>query len=253
MKVKIVPKADANLLERIDVKGLADVATNGATLSKVSLGALRRERCKETDLEQWASIRNSHFTAGGIKNFLPKQFIGAEKNGKRRSRAHQSFMSDDARKKEEEELKDNPYCVHGRMYQLEGAMVYAAVTDKKIAPIGCLTGPLPADGDFAEVPKIFSATLDYIDLYTDTVVEIKCPQRIHYKWQDLYWAQIQTQLQLSRCSTAHLVQYIPPVRDVRGQIHITVINVDHRWFQRIIPELRNKAKSLKKVVMLDDV
>ena len=244
MKVRIVIPANEELTTRVDRKGIFKRPLDSAIVSKVSIQALKREKCKDSEEEKWHKLREEHLTAGTIKNFIPKQMIGAEQNGKRRKDAYLSLVCKKERMRQRDELRNNPYCIHGKTYQEEAASVYSALMGATLTPIGCLTGPLEKEGEYPSVPEFISGTLDYIDLYNGIIIEIKCPQRIHKNWRDLYWAQCQIQMQLARCSVLHLFQYVPPMRDQRGQCQLNVIQISHGWFGRVMKSLCERAKYL---------
>jgi|SRR6185503_105207 len=243
MKVKVVKQASQSLVSRVDAKGIT-VQNVSHKISPTAIKALKREKCSDSDIEQFNKIREEHFTAGTMKYFIPKQMTGAETNAKRRSDAHLSLISEKERKKQQRSMHSNPYCIHGRTYQTEAASVYSALTGATLVSIGCLVGPLEKEGNFPEVPAFISGTLDYIDLYSGIIVEVKCPQRIHKNWKQLYWAQGQIQMQLARCETLHIFQYIPPMRDTPGQCQINIMKVNHEWFEKIKIPLLEKARLL---------
>lgn len=243
MKVKVVSPADPKLLERIEV-GWIIPERSPEKIKKMAIDALRREKCSDAEPEKFHRLRENHLTAGTIKNFIPMTCMGAERDKKRRNDAHKSLMSRKERKRQQRQLDQNPYCLHGKMYQGEAASVYSALTGAKLVAIGCLTGPLEGDGEWPGVPDYISATLDYIDIYTGIIVEVKCPQRIHKNWKDQYWTQCQIQMQLARCPILHVFQYIPPMRDQRGRCQMNCMTVNHNWFSKIQAPLANKAKLL---------
>jgi hypothetical protein len=249
MKVKVVQAASQKLVDRVDAYRITK--SHGKSVSPITIKALRREKCTDADEVEFNAIREAHLTAGTIKNFIPKSVIGAETNSKRRSDAHKCLQSKAERKRQQNSLRYNPYCIHGRTYQLEAASVYSKLTGATLVAIGCIVGPIEAEGEFPAVPSYISGTLDYIDLHTGTIVEIKCPQRIHKNWKQLYWVQGQVQMQLARAHTLHVFQYVPPMRDVRGQCQMNIMTVNHDWFRRIQKSLREKAQMLPSKFSVD--
>jgi hypothetical protein len=251
MKVKVVKKARQSLLAGINVHNKERVQQIGI-FSGRSLAALKREICTDQD-QNWLQIRSQYITAGQIKAFIPKTVKGAETRNLKRKHAMRTRIDGKFNAQEGREMQTNPDILRGRQYQLEAAMVYSAVTGYTVAPIGCLVGPLPCDGDFPAVPDTISGTLDYIVLEDDIVVEVKCPRKFNKDWSNMYFAQPQVQMQLARCRKAHIVQYIPPTFEKRGAIYINRFEVDHKWFATVCPLVEVCLKHIKSKISQPEV